>query len=184
MEREPGIADPPVGDSIVEKVRDPERRQVLPERPDKPVHEIKIDGIGPEPNELLVEILVHVLPGLYKPARELGREVHLFAIPAGKCPSDERFALAVVIGIRGIDIIHTMVDRVPEHPGRRVLVNLPVILYREPHAPEPEDGEVWCGLFHLPVEHSPSPISLIRIACAIRYKCLHAGTARNEPGVA
>ena len=67
-----------------------------------------------------------------------------------------------------------------EHAGCLILVNLPVILRSESQAPKSEDGEFRFGLFHFPVEHCPSPISVIRIACAILYKCLHGRITQQE----
>src|SRR5208337_2142172 len=137
------------------------------------MHKVEIDMVSPEPVELLIEVFVYVLAGCDKPARELGREVYLFTVSPGKCLPDERFTCAIMIGIRGIDIIHAMVDRVPYHFGRRFLVNQPVSRHRKPHAPEPEDRKFGIGFFHGSVKHGLSPLSVIRIAGVVRYKLLH-----------
>src|SRR5208337_4995458 len=137
------------------------------------MHKVEIDMVSPEPVELLIEVFVHVLAGCDKPARELGREVYLFTVSPGKCLPDERFTCAIMIGIRGIDIIHAMVDRVPYHFGRRFLVNQPVSRHRKPHAPEPEDRKFGIGFFHGSVKHGLSPLSVIRIAGVVRYKLLN-----------
>ena len=157
MEREPGMADPPVSDCIGKEVRDAEPREVLPEPRVEPVHQVKINVIGFQPHQLFIEVIVHVPAGRDQPAGELGSEVHLFAIPAGKCPADKGFALPVMVGICRIHIIHAVVDGVPEHLRCMVLVDLPVLFYGEPHAPEPEDGEFRGCPVHFPIEHVRSP---------------------------
>jgi len=109
-------------DGIVQKVRDAESES-LPKRLIEPLRD-KNRWSRSEPGELLIEILVHFLPGFYQPAGSLVARCTFCGTPR-ECTPDDWFAFTVMIGIRGIDIIHTVVDRVPDHPGCFILVNLP-----------------------------------------------------------
>ena len=55
--------------------------------------------------------------------------------------TDKGLALATMVGICRINIIHPVIDGIPEHLRCMVLIDLPVFLHGESHAPEPEDGE-------------------------------------------
>jgi len=151
MEREPRMTDPAVGNRIIEEVRNPDPREVLPEPRVEPVHQVIIDVIGLQLCQLLIEVLVHVLTGRDQPARELGCDVHLLAIPAGECPADKGLALPGMVGPGRIDIIHAVVDGVMEHLRCERLVDISVRRHRQAHAAEAEDGEV--RIVHFTVEH-------------------------------
>jgi hypothetical protein len=102
--------------------------------------QVEVDVVGLKADELLIQIPVHVIPGINEPARKLGSQVHLIAIAVLKCSADERFALSIMIGISGIYIIHSLINGIPEHFGRFGFIDMAVLLYRQTHAPESEDG--------------------------------------------
>ena len=80
--------------------------------------------------------------------------MHFPAIPAGKCPADKGLALPGMVGPGRIDIIHAVVDGVPEHLRCEGLVDFSVRRHWQAHAAEAEDGEVL--VVHFPVEHGCS----------------------------
>src|SRR5665647_2086461 len=155
------MADPAISNRIVEKVRNAEPREVLPEHCVEPVHQVKINMIGVQPDQLLIEVLIHVTTRCNQPAGKLRGEVNFFTIPAGECPADKGFTLTIMIRICRINIIHPVIDGIPEHLRCMVLIDLPIFLHGESHAPEPEDGEFRRCFEHFPVEHVFSTLSLI-----------------------
>ena len=78
--------------------------------------------------------------------------MHLFAIPARECPADKGLALPVMVGPGRVDIIHAMVDGIPEQLRCVGFVDLPFRCLGMSHAAEPGDGEVRCFIVHFPVE--------------------------------
>ena len=143
MEREARVPDPAVGNRRVQEIRDAQVCEVIPELPAEPVHQVIVDVVGLQLCELLIEEFVHVRPGRDHPGGQLGCDVHLLPVPARKRPAHEGLALAGMVGVCRVHVVHAVVDGVPEHLGCEGFVDLAVLPYRQAHAAEAEDGEVF-----------------------------------------
>ena len=80
--------------------------------------EVKIDVAGLELCELLIQESVEIRRLLHHPRGQLSRQPHLFAIPILERPANHELALAIVIRVCGVDVIHAFVDGAPQHADR------------------------------------------------------------------
>ena len=155
VEREARVPDAAVGERVVEELEDAEPLQPLPARAVQAVEEVEVDDVGPEPAPLLVEVPVHVGPGLDQPARELGREPDPLAVPVPERLAEERLALALVVDVGRVHVVDAGVDRVPHHRRRRSPVDPAVRRFGQAHGAESQDRERGLDPAHPPVLHQP-----------------------------
>ena len=100
--------------------------------------------------------------------------------PPAKRPADKGLALAGMVGICRIHVIHAVIDGVPEHLRCEGLVDVSVRRHRQAHAAEAEDGEVF--LVQFPVEHGCSPLGLGRGAMGDKGDGGVGGWGIGSPG--
>ena len=117
MEGERRVPDPAVRPGAVKEFEDAQPGKVLPRFGAKAVEEIEIDMVRGEPGKLFVQVPVHVLPAGDKPARELGGEEDLVAVPVPQRPPDDQLALPVVVRVGRIDIIDPAVNGGADQSG-------------------------------------------------------------------
>jgi hypothetical protein len=119
------------------------------------VQQVKVNVVGLQLFELLVEQPVEILGGLDQPARQLGGQPHLFTIAILEHPPDDPFAVAAVVAIRRVHVIHAVVNGVVQHTSRLRLVNvLGLPCGREPHTAEPQCRNLPVRLSELSVLHT------------------------------
>ena len=71
------------------------------------VQQVKVDVLHPQPLELLFKDALSIGKALAGPQRHLGGQVEAAALPFGNDPAHERLALAVVVGVGRVKVVHT-----------------------------------------------------------------------------
>ncbi len=96
------------------------------------VEQINIDVVGAEALELFVEIFFEILVAGDVPDGAFGGEDDPVPVPLFQRFSNDRFI--AFVSIRGIEIVHTVVDGIPHDTDGLRLV------FRKPHASQPKPG--------------------------------------------
>ena len=108
------------------------------------VDQVKVDVVGLELCELFIQKAVEVRRPLHHPGGELGRQPNLLAISILERPANDELALAIVIGIGSVDVIHAVIDGVTQHANRFGFIDIGAaalaIGARESHAAEAQGG--------------------------------------------
>ena len=131
VEGESRELDAAVGDRMVQEVHDTQLEHIVPALLPEAVDQIIIDMIGLQLHELLVQVFIHVFPALDHPGGKLGGQADFFPVSAEKCLAGDDLALAVMVWVSGIDVIYTIIDRIPDHPDRFCLIHVAILLGRE-----------------------------------------------------
>ena len=70
------------------------------------VQQVKVDVLHPQPLELLFKDALGIGKALADPQRHLGGQVEAAALPFGNDPAHKGFALAVVVGVGRVKVVH------------------------------------------------------------------------------
>ena len=81
------------------------------------VDEIEVDVVGLEVGKLLLKESVHVLGGMYVPCGDFCREVDLFSVAVSERVCHSHLVLSVGVDIRGVDVVHSVVNGVSYNGG-------------------------------------------------------------------
>ena len=137
---------------------------VRPPRFIQRMDQVKVDVVCLQLSQLLIQKTIEIRRLLHHPCRELGREAHLFAISISERLANNQFAFAFVIGIRGVDVIHAMIDGRTQHPRRFSFVDVRAaplpICAREPHGAKSQRRSLPVQFSELAILHdraSPHP---------------------------
>ena len=82
------------------------------------MQQVKVDVLGLQLVELLIEVPVEILRTFDCPSRELGRQLDLVPISASERLAHHAFAVSSVVGIACIQIVHPVVDGIVKHSYR------------------------------------------------------------------
>lgn len=107
------------------------------------MQQVEADVIRLEPSKLLVEKAVAILLFLNVPKWQLGGQVNLLPIAIREGLAHRYLAVATVVGISSINVIHPLVDGIANHLHGLRFVNIAFLpLGRKPHCPEAEGGHL------------------------------------------
>ena len=107
---------------------------ILPQR----MHQIKIDMILLQALELLRKNALHIRDRLYRPQRQLCRQIiRIPRIPCKRLARDH-LAHAAVVRIRRVKVCDPRLVRPVDHGKRFLLVDAAVRVCREPHTAKPQ----------------------------------------------
>jgi hypothetical protein len=88
------------------------------------VEQIKVDRVGLQAFQLLIEQAVEIGAFFDQPDGRLGRNFHALAVAILQGFAEGDFAHLVVIDIGGVEIIHPRLDGFTNHLGGFFLVNV------------------------------------------------------------
>ena len=121
------------------------------------VHQVKVDVVGLQALQLVVEEEVEILLLFHREHRHFGGQVDLFPVAVPQGLAHQRLAGLVVIKIGGVDVVHAAVDGVADHADGPGLVDAVVGLpfqNRHAHAAKAQRGNLHTGISHFAVLHS------------------------------
>ena len=73
---------------------------------------------------LLIEQPVEVVRLFHQPARQLGRHFDPLAVTIAQRAAHQHLALRAVIAVRGVHVVHAVIDRITEHGGCQRLIDV------------------------------------------------------------
>ncbi len=89
------------------------------------MQQVEINVVRLQLAELFVQKPVKILGTFYFPARQLGGQAHPLAVTTGlEDASHEQLALAAMIRISGVNIIHSLVDGMVHHASRLRFIDI------------------------------------------------------------
>ena len=125
----------------------------LPPLPIQCVEQVEVKTAGVQPLQLEIEDLLGVRYGLHLPYRQLGGQV--IAVPghARQGPAQKALALAVVVVVGGVKVVHPALQGPAEHAGRLRLPDLPLPVGGEAHSAEAQQGHPGIQALVFPIFH-------------------------------
>ena len=104
----------------------------------QPVQKIKVNVVGLQFLQLLVEVPVKILGGFDQPTGQLGCQLDPFSVSAFERPPEEPLTVSAMIGIGRVNIVHAVVNGIVDHACRFRLVNVGAVASCcwESHTPE------------------------------------------------
>lgn len=88
------------------------------------MHEVEVDVIHIQPGALLVEDAAEVVEFLHLPDRRLRGDVDLLPVAILKGLAHHPLAVAAVVGIGRVDIVHAPIDRMANDLDRGRLIDV------------------------------------------------------------
>ena len=160
VEGEPRVRNAPVAPGVVEGSKATQALHGFPAFAGEGVEQVEVNGVRLEAPDLLVQEAFPVALGLDKERGALGGELDAPAVAILEGATDERLALAAVVGIGRVHVVDASLDGLVKEPGGPGLVDAGRVTVHDgqAHAAKPEDGYRQVGdLGKSPVLHGWPP---------------------------
>jgi hypothetical protein len=118
------------------------------------MNQVEIDMVGLQPFKLLIQVAIHIGTRIDEPAGKLGSQVNLLAISSLESSAKEGLAFPVMVWVGSINVIHAVIDGIPDHLCSLFFIDIPVFGNGQAHASEAKDGKVGRNFIHSSIEHN------------------------------
>ncbi len=127
VERKTDVSNAPAGAGLLDPIQDTQVVYFVPALGAQGVHQVKVDVIGLQPVELLGKEALEIGLFIDQPLGQLGCQGYFLAVAVLQGPPDKAFAVAAVVAVGGVDVIHAAVDGIAQHAHGFRLVDLGII---------------------------------------------------------